>query len=135
MTQESATQDASGGDFMKTKVGLGLLALLGIVHVSMVHADMITNEALLALAKTQGTNVYHECILTPPVTPQQKAFCSALYAVYKIYITALNTPYPLVIAVEPDPYSWSPYDICRYEVGHMVFGDEGIEPYCPTNLL
>ncbi|MDQ5921821.1 MAG: hypothetical protein QG673_1880 [Pseudomonadota bacterium] len=102
-----------------------------VLCLTRVYATGI-DETLLLAAKTQGSNVYYACIVTPPVTPQQQAYCSGLYVTYMVNITALNAPYPLVVSLDPDPYAWSPYDICKYEVGHMIFGDEFITPYCPS---
>jgi len=95
-------------------------------------AVIIDGEALLISAKTQGTTVYFSCIVTPPVTPAQQATCLALYTTYAATLTALTLPLPMVMSLDPDPYLWSPYDICRYEAGHIVFGDAVIIPYCPT---
>lgn len=111
---------------MKTIVGC-----LGLV-IGLAVADPIVDEALLGATKSAGSKVYWACIVTPPVTEVQKGICAGLYGTYMASLTALNAPLPIVLSIDPDPYVWSPYDICRYETGHIVFGDQGIQPYCPS---
>ncbi len=96
-----------------------------------VFADAL-NEGLLASAKATGTTIYFSCILTPPTSDEQTAYCIAMSAVYKAKSQTLNAPLPLMIGKDPSPYSWSPYDICRFEVGHLIFGKQSEVPYCPT---
>ena len=107
------------------------LAIL-IIAIGTVTADPIADEALLATTKRAGVKVYWACIVAPPVTEAQKEICSGLYGTYIASLTALNTPLPLVLSIDSDPYEGNPYDICRYETGHIVFGDQDIQPYCPT---
>ena len=90
------------------------------------------NEAMLIAATTQGTAVYATCIATPPVSADQVATCTALYGKYIATLTVLNAPLPLVLSLDPDPYVLSPYDICKYETGHIVFGTQLAIPYCPS---
>lgn len=89
-------------------------------------------EELLIKARQQGTVVYLSCIATPPATDAQRAICADLYAQYMATLVLLNAPLPLKFSEDPDPFSSSIYDICRYETGHMVFGDKTVAPYCPT---
>ena len=89
--------------------------------------------AVLASAYAQGVNIYHACIVPPPIEPDAIAYCTTTYAVYVATLTALNAPLPITVSLDPSPYSWSPYDICRYEVAHMVFNSITQYPYyCPT---
>ena len=90
------------------------------------------DEVLLQAAKSSGITVYHACIETPPVTAEQVAVCTNLYGNYVTALTTVNMPEKLIPSIDPDPYAWSPYDICRYETGHIVFGDQLSLPYCPT---
>ena len=107
-----------------------LFALIAIATTN-VFAGPI-DEAMYVAARTQGTVVYTTCIVTPPVTAAQQATCASLYKTYIVTLTALNIPYPLTMSLDPDPYLWSPYDICKYETGHIVFGDQLLIPYCPS---
>jgi hypothetical protein len=102
-----------------------------IMTAATVFADPV-DEALLDSSQAQGTHIYQACIVTPPVTAPQKAICAGLYSTYISSLTTLNLPYPLIPTIDPDPYAWSPYDICRYETGHVVFGNQLTVPYCPT---
>lgn len=110
------------------KKSLLILAFSSVINAFAGGID----EVELALAATEGTIVYYTCIATPPVSVDQQAVCLALYTKYVATITAINAPYPLVPSIDADPYAWSPYDICRYEVGHIVFGNQVTIPYCPT---
>ena len=105
-----------------------LFVLLG---GGIVNADPI-DEALILAASSAGNKVYFGCIVTPPVTSAQKAICAGLYTTYNTALRAVNATLPLVPSLDPDPYAWSPYDICRYETGHIVFGNQLSLPYCPT---
>ena len=102
-----------------------------IIASGLVYADPV-DEGLLTTAKATGAKVYFACIVTPPVNTAKKAICRGLYNSYMAALTAVNAPLPLVVSVDPDPYAWSPYDICRYETGHVVFGEQLSVPYCPT---
>jgi len=107
------------------------LLLLGSVAMINAFAGGI-DEAMLASAATQGSAVYYNCIVTPPISAEQQAICAALYAKYVATLAVLNAPYPLIPSLDPDPYAWSPYDICRFEAGHIVFGMQLAVPYCPS---
>lgn len=95
-------------------------------------AEVVIDEALLVSTISQGTNIFYTCIVVPPVTPHQNALCASLYSGYITSLTTLNEPYPLILSVDPDPYAWSTYDVCRYETEHTIFGNQGVQPYCPT---
>lgn len=94
------------------------------------HCDP-ANEALIATAYSQGMVVYDSCILIPPVTKPQKAICAAFYQTYNTALQAVNAPFPLVVSLDPSPYDWSSYDICRYETAHLIFTPLTF-PVCPT---
>lgn len=91
------------------------------------------DEAMVISAHTQGINIYNTCIATPPVDPHVIAYCTTIYTVYVTTLVSINAPFPIIPATDPSPYSWSPFDICRYEVAHMVFNLVLESPYyCPT---
>ena len=90
------------------------------------------DEAVLASARAQGTSIYYACIINPPEDPAQQAACEAAHLTYVFTLRLLNAPYPLVPSTDPDPYSWSLYDICTFEVGHIIFGEQLVLPYCTT---
>ncbi len=94
---------------------------------------LVVDEALIALANKQGVNIHNMCIAKPPVKPDAIAACATLYTRYTATLNAVNAPLAIVPSIDPSPYSWSPFDICRYEVAHMVFNSIATEPYyCPT---
>ena len=91
------------------------------------------DEAMLASAYAQGVTIYHACIVPPPADPDAVAYCTTIYATYVATLSALNAPFPLFVSLDPSPYSWSLYDICKYETAHMVFNSVTQSPYyCPT---
>lgn len=92
-------------------------------------AEPVISEAQLLAARSAGNTVYRKCILIPPVTKPQIAICKGLDSAYNSALSALNAPFPLVVSTSPSMYSWSPYDICRYEPSHFVFPPEGF-PVC-----
>lgn len=105
--------------------------LISFLVISM-HAFAI-DEALFLLAKSEGTTIYFTCIATPPIDPAQQAACATLHTTYEVTLGGLNAPFPLTAPIPNlSPYKWSPYDVCRYETSQMVFGDLGVQPYCPT---
>ena len=94
---------------------------------------LVTDEALIASAYNEGTNIYNLCIVKPPATPDAVATCTGLYSAYTNTLSLVNAPLPIVISLDPSPYSSSPFDICRYETAHMVFNSVLAAPYyCPT---
>lgn len=91
------------------------------------------DEAVLASAYSQGVTIYHTCIVPPPADPTAAAYCTTIYTAYVVTLGILNAPFPLVVSLDPSPYAMSPYDICKYEVAHMVFNSPATAPYyCPT---
>ena len=90
------------------------------------------DEGLLENAKLSGSIVYTSCILNPPTTDAQSAYCVGAYNTYLVNSQALNAPLPIKLSKEPSPYAWSQFDICKYEVGNVVFGKQNEVPYCPT---
>lgn len=91
------------------------------------------DEALVASAYAQGVIIYNSCIAIPPADPNVVAYCTTLYVAYISTLNLVNAPLPTPISSDPSPYSWSPFDICRYEVAHMVFSSVTQTPYyCPT---
>lgn len=107
-----------------------LIIAIGFVLNAYAIAPVV-DEAQLLAARSAGNAVFHGCIETPPATPAQAGVCAGLYGSYVATLTALNAPYPLVSTTSPSPYSWSPYDICRFEPSHFVFPPEGF-PICPA---
>lgn len=92
-------------------------------------------ESVLDGARAVGINIYYSCIVNPPSHPDQQGYCVELYATYVSKEQILNALLPLVPSKDPSPYAWSPYDICRFEVGHLIFGNKLMLPYCPTKEL
>ena len=105
-----------------------LLILLPIT----VFATPIADESLLASTNAVGTSIYASCILTPPTNDVQTSICVGMYATYMTQSQTLTAPLPMLVSKEPSPYAWSPYDICRFEVGNIIFGEQSVAPYCPT---
>ena len=94
---------------------------------------LVVDEAIVALANKQGVNIYNMCIAIPPIDPDIVTSCTGLYVAYTATLSAVNAPLSIAPSIDPSPYSWSPFDICRYEVAHMVFNSIAAEPYyCPT---
>ena len=79
-------------------------------------------------------NLYFRCFVTNLTgEPKVIATCTTLYTTYNATLTTINAPLPIVPSIDPSPYSWSPFDICRYETAHLVFNSVAAEPYyCPT---
>jgi len=91
------------------------------------------NEALMAVSHVEGNTVYTMCILTPPTgNPVKEAACLLLYNKYNASLLSVNSGLPLIPSIDPSPYAWSPYDICRFEPAHFVFSIEYGFPVCPT---
>ncbi len=109
----------------------GLKLILSLLLVQNVYSTTI-DEAAIAVAKSKGSTVYASCIVTPPVTPEQQAWCASVYAVYLSDLQVVNAPYPIAPAVTPSPYSFSQYDICKYETAAFVFNIPVSQPYCPA---
>lgn len=109
------------------------LFLINTLFINLAIANTVVDEAQLIAARNAGNSVYTTCIVTPPITPAQQATCSGLYSAYNNSLAVLNAPFPLVMSTSVSPYTWSPYDICKYEVTHLVFPPEGF-PICPVSL-
>lgn len=90
------------------------------------------DEALMAVAHSDGITVYTTCIVTPPTDPIKEAACLVLYNKFQASLQAVNAPFPIVPSLTPSPYAWSPYDICRYETSHFVFNITLGFPVCPA---
>ena len=91
------------------------------------------DEALVDSAYAEGSNIYNSCIAVPPVDPNAVAACTTLYITYLATLSLVNAPLPMLPSSDQSPYSWSPFDICRQEVAHMVFNSATQTPYyCPT---
>jgi hypothetical protein len=88
---------------------------------------IVMNEGVLVSAQSQGHTIYYSCIATPPVSTQQIAACSVMYKAYNSTLQLLNAPLPIMPSLDPSPFSWSPYDVCRFETGHMALLD-----LCPS---
>jgi hypothetical protein len=108
--------------------------ILFLLLNSYIFADSF-NEVLLASAKSTGIKIYTSCILKPPADPSQEAMCVSLYTLYIAKEQELNSPLPLMLAKEISPYTSSSFDICRFEVDHLIFGKQNELPYCPTDGL
>ncbi|MBY0379357.1 MAG: hypothetical protein K2P99_03035 [Burkholderiales bacterium] len=107
-----------------------LKSIIGLLPIAVVASPV--DEALLDSAKVTGSIVYASCIATPPVTASQNAYCVGVYATYVAKLQALNAPLPMMLSKERSPYALSPYDICKYEIGNLIFGKQTEIPYCPT---
>lgn len=119
---------------MKLSINTLFLALVGINLAGIdIAIASPADEAVLASAYSQGVNIYNTCIAVPPIDPDQVAYCTSIYTAYVVTLSILNAPFPIVPSLDPSPYSWSPFDICKYEVAHMEFNSVVQSPYyCPT---
>lgn len=107
--------------------------LLSIHQVQAIDiADAAIAEANLAASHAAGMHVYTSCILTPPLTHAQVVMCEGLQRVYEASLVQAAAPMPLSMNTYPSPYSWSPFDICRYEPSVLIFPAEGGSPICPS---
>lgn len=114
---------------MDTLVKLLIISLIMTNNAVASPAD----EALVDSAYAQGVNIYNSCIAIPPADPNVLAYCTTLYTTYIATLSVVNAPFLILPSSDPSPYSWSPFDICRYEVAHMVFNSVTQIPYyCPT---
>lgn len=90
-----------------------------------IAASAIANEPLLATTISLGNEIYVTCILTPPVSASQQAVCAAKYATYLVNIQTLHIDMfkglnTVMLPGAPDPYLWSPYDVCRFDMGNLI---------------
>lgn len=97
--------------------------LILIMIISQYACASEIEEAMLISCQGTGHALYSSCVVVPPVTPEQVAFCTSLLTQYTACSTTLNQPEIMVLSKDPDPYSWSPYDPCRFEVQHHILGD------------
>jgi hypothetical protein len=91
------------------------------------------DQAVMNNAKYVGTDIYHSCIINIPITPEQVAECDEKKIRYEKLLETLNEPLPLILTLYPSEYSRSIYDVCRYEISHLVFDVEDkskLIPYC-----
>lgn len=109
--------------------------IIFILSAVKAFAKLLSDEAFVEMAKQRGTYVYYTCILTPPISSDQEALCFTLYTRYVDSLKLLNSAYPLVVSTDPSPYTISPYDVCKYETGHIVFGNKLVKPYCPSLVM
>lgn len=113
-----------------------ILLIIGAIATFNCNAIVVDGgiiaEANLVAAHAAGMSVYNSCILIPPVTKPQIAICEGLQRSYYATLVSANAPLPLIINPYPSPYSWSPYDICRYEPSVLIFPAEGGTPICPS---
>jgi len=100
-----------------------LLLIVLLLKVLIVQA-ITPDELLLANCHLQGHTVYNLCIKSVPAKE-----CPDLYANYVGCLHKLNLPYRMKISRDSSPYSYSPYDICKFETAHIVVLD-----LCPSNL-
>ena len=89
------------------------------------------NETFLNNARVEGLIIYHTCILNPPKDASEVATCASLYAKYINSITLLNSPRLLELNTKPSLYN-SVFDVCRYEISTLIFGEKTKQPYCPN---
>lgn len=82
-------------------------------------------EALLIMCQSFGSNLYNQCVKVPPVDDKQVAVCSGLKAAYNSCLSSLNAPYPLSLSLEPDPYGYTPFTPCEYDIAHLI-----LKPIC-----
>lgn len=111
---------------MKNKIIFSSLLLVALTA----YAE-ISDVELKAAQKT-GKIVYTSCILVPPLTKPQIAYCSKLYSKYVSQLGAVAAPAILGLSQEKSPYFISPYDVCRYDASHFVFNNPAGIPYCPV---
>jgi hypothetical protein len=90
------------------------------------------SDAALKVAKKKGNIVYTSCVLVPPVTDPQKAYCLNLYNNYIAALENVASPTPISINTNPSMTSWSPYDPCRYDAAVFVYTSPSSLPYCPS---
>jgi hypothetical protein len=109
-----------------------VLLFVGMIAKSMafgaadaIAASAIANEPLLATTVSLGNDIYVTCILTPPVSATQQAACAAKYVTYLANIQILHIDMfggvnTKMLPGMPDPYFWSAYDVCRFDMGNLI---------------
>ena len=88
---------------------------------------IIVDEALLLTCQSIGHDLYNTCVVTPPADPAQEAVCAGLYGSYLSCSATLTAPQTMMLSSDPDPYTSSPFDPCKFEVNHQILFD-----ICPT---
>jgi hypothetical protein len=83
----------------------------------------IMDEGLLISCQASGHALYYNCVVKPPIKPDDVAICGALKTSYLVCLAKLNLPYPLIPSTDPDPYAYSPFTPCRFETGHAILYD------------
>lgn len=111
---------------MKNKIILSSLFLIALTA----YAEI--GDVELKSAQKAGNVVYVSCILVPPLTKPQIAYCNKLYSKYVSQLGAVAAPAILGLSQEKSPYSISPYDVCRYDAAHFVFNNPAVVPFCPV---
>lgn len=87
----------------------------------------IVDEALLISCQASGHALYYNCVIKPPVKPDDVAACGTLKTTYLGCLDKLNIPYPLIPSMDPDPHAYSPFTPCHFETGHLILYD-----ICPS---
>ena len=89
-----------------------------------IAAAAAANEPLLVTTVALGTDIYNTCIAIPPLTPSQQSVCAGKYTTYLANIQILHIDMlgvnTLMAPGIPDPYIWSPYDVCRFDMGNLI---------------
>lgn len=104
--------------------------LLYLASTTSVYGVSTINNVLLLKCQTLGHLIFNSCIVVPPTTIEQTAYCTTIYLSYNSCLQLLNNPLPMIITREPSPFTWSPYDICRFEPANLAMFD-----LCPSTLL
>lgn len=114
------------------KIAKILLLFILIANLKLVNSlTLDPMEPVLLSCQATGHSLFYMCVIKPPTTPAEAAVCSSLLAKYTTCSIALNQPCAMQISVDPpDPYSWSPFSPCRFEVQRVILWD--ICPNTPT---
>lgn len=107
---------------MKT-VLLGVIVIFTKITMGLPNSAFITGEALLVSCQASGHELYYNCVVKPAVKPDDVAACTTLKTTYLICLAKLNLPYSLIPSTDPDPYAYSAFTPCRFEIGHAILYD------------
>lgn len=109
------------------RLRLSFIVLLGIITSwsSVIAKPM--DEVALGLAKYSAILLITACVDVPDLDPKQIAACSATKASYIAELSILVSPAPLEITVLKDPYAWSIFTPCHYEVAYLI-----VPEICPS---
>lgn len=99
------------------------LLFLYFLSFSLYCHALVVDEALLISCQASGHLLYSNCVIKPPIKPDDVAVCATLKTTYLICLGKLNLPYPLVPSLDPDPYSNNPFTPCHYETSHAILYD------------